>query len=69
MVKNLPENEGVVDSILGSERSTGERNGNPFQYYSLGNLMETCSLSKHGGYNPRGHKESDTTKHLNNKIE
>ena len=65
VVKNSPANAGDMHSIPGSGRSTGERNGNPLQYSCLGNLIETCSLSKHGGYNPQGHKESDTTEQLN----
>ena len=38
--KNSPANSGVVVSIPGSERSPGEGNGNPFQYFSLGNPMD-----------------------------
>ena len=37
LVKNLPANVGDAGSIPGSERSLGERNGNPVQYSSLGN--------------------------------
>ena len=43
MVKNPPANAGDVrdvDSILGSGRSPGERNGNPLQYSCLGNPMD-----------------------------
>ena len=43
VVKNPPANAGDVrDSglILGSGRSTGEGNGNPFQYSCLGNPMD-----------------------------
>ena len=36
MVKSLPANAGDVGSILGSERSPGEGNGNPLQYSCLG---------------------------------
>ena len=32
LVKNLPENLGDVDSILGLRRFPGEGNGNPLQY-------------------------------------
>ena len=42
VVKNLPANAGDtrdVGSILGSGRSPGEGNGNPFQYSCLGNPM------------------------------
>ena len=43
VVKNLPANTGDtrdVGSILGSGRSPGEGNGNPFQYSCLGNPMD-----------------------------
>ena len=40
MVKNPPTSAGVVGSILGSERSPGEENGNPLQYSCLGNLID-----------------------------
>ena len=43
MVKNPPTNagdEGDVGSILGSGRSPGEGNGNPFQYVCLRNPMD-----------------------------
>ena len=40
MVKNLPASAGDASSILGSERSPGEGNGNPLQYSCLGNLMD-----------------------------
>ena len=39
MVKNLPDNAGYAGSIIGSERSSGEGNGNPLQYTCLGNPM------------------------------
>ena len=42
VVKNPPAsagNAGDMGSILGSERSPGAGNGNPFQYSCLGNLM------------------------------
>ena len=35
VVKNLPGNEGVMDSIPGSGRSSGEENGNALQYSCL----------------------------------
>ena len=46
MVKNLPANVNAGDvrdtaSIPGLGRSPGEGNGNPFQYSSLGNLMDS----------------------------
>ena len=43
MVKNLPDNAGdprVIGSIPGSERSSGEGNGNSFQYSRLENPMD-----------------------------
>ena len=39
MVKTPPANSGDVGLIAGP-RSPGEGNGNPFQYSSLGNLMD-----------------------------
>ena len=36
-VQNLPANSGEAGSIPGSERSSGERNGNPLQYSCLEN--------------------------------
>ena len=40
MVKNLPANAGDMGVIPGSERSSGEGNGNPFQYSCLENPMD-----------------------------
>ena len=42
MVKNLSANEDIGDAglIPGSERSLGERDGNPVQYSCLGNPMD-----------------------------
>ena len=40
MVKNPPANSGDPGSIPGSERSAGERNGNPLQYSCLGNPVD-----------------------------
>ena len=40
MVKNPPANTGDMGSILGSEASPGEGNGNPFQYACLGNPVD-----------------------------
>ena len=40
MVKNLLANEQTPGFILGSGRSPGEGNGNPFQYSCLGNPMD-----------------------------
>ena len=56
MVKNLPP---VQEPGLGS--SPREDNGNPLQYSCLDNPYGQRSLV---GYNPRGHKELDTTEWL-----
>ena len=50
VVKNLPATAGDASSILGSERSPGERNSNLLQYSCLGNPMdrETCQATAHG---------------------
>ena len=40
VVKSLPVNTGDMGSVPGSERSSGEGNGNPFQYSWLGNPMD-----------------------------
>ena len=43
MIKNLPTNAGDIGdagSIPGSGRSLGEGNGNPLQYFCLGNPMD-----------------------------
>ena len=40
MVKNLPANAGDTSSIPGLERSPGEGNVNPFQYFCLENPMD-----------------------------
>ena len=52
------------DSIPGSGRSPGERNGNPLQYSCLRNPMNRGASWR---YSPWGHKESDTTEGLKNK--
>ena len=52
VVKNSLAN--AVDSVPESERSSGETNGNPLQYFCLENSMNR-------GYSPWVHKESDTT--------
>ena len=36
-------NAGDLDSIPGSERCPGEGNGNPLQYYCLGNPMDRAA--------------------------
>ena len=60
MVKNLPTNAGDVGSIPESGRCPREGNGNPLQYYCLGNLKNrgalwatVCGVAK----------ESDTTEY------
>ena len=40
VVKNLPGNKGEVGLIPWSERSPGERNGDPLQYSCLENPMD-----------------------------
>ena len=40
MVKNLPANAGDVALIPGLGGSPGEGNGNPLQYFYLGNPMD-----------------------------
>ena len=52
MVKNLPANAGDMGSIPGLERSPGEGNGNPLQFYHVGNPVDR-SLA---GCCPWGHK-------------
>ena len=62
MVKNQPANVADVGSIPGSGRSPGEGNGNPLQYYYLGNPMDR------GAWRAIVHgvaKESDMTYQLN----
>ena len=64
VVKNPLANAGDtrdLGSIPGLERSPGEGNGNPPQYFLPGKF--------HGqrgpvGYSPKGHKELDTTEHV-----
>ena len=50
VVKNPPANAGDAVSIPGSGRSPGEGNGNPLQYFHLGNPMHrgTWSTTVHG---------------------
>ena len=40
VVKNLLANAGNMGSVPASGRSPGEGNGNPFQYYCLGNPID-----------------------------
>ena len=64
MVKNLPAPAGDAEnagSVPGLGRYTGLGNCNPLQYSCLGKVPWT---EEPGGYSPRGHKESDTTKQL-----
>ena len=48
-VKNPPANAGDVDSVPGSGRSPGERNGNPLQYSYQDSPMDrgTCRATVH----------------------
>ena len=50
MVKNPPANAGDPGSISGTDRATGEGNGNPLQYSCLENSMDKRSLA---GYSSR----------------
>ena len=59
VVKNLPANAGDADSILGSERSPGEGNGNPLQYSCLENPTDRGA----GQATVHEVAESDTTEH------
>ena len=63
VVKNLPTNAGDVGLIPGLGRLPGEGNGNPLQFFCLGNLMDRGAwwATVHGVA-----KESDTTYQLNN---
>ena len=66
MIKNLPTNAGDIGdagSIPGSGRSLGEGNGNPLQYFCLGNPMDRGAWRVTVYGVP---KESDTTERLNN---
>ena len=64
-VKNPPAVQETVGSIPGSGRSPGEGNGNTFQYSCLENPHGQGSLV---GYNPWGHKESDTTEQISTRA-
>ena len=61
MVNNLPTNTGDVGSIPRSGRSLVEGNGNPLQYFCLGNPMDRGAwwAPVHGG-----RKELGMTKRL-----
>ena len=54
-------NAGDLGSITGSGRSSGEGNGNPFQYSCMEKSHRQRSLA---GYCLWGHKELDTTERL-----
>ena len=56
-IKASAHNAGDLGLILGSGRSPGEGNGNPFWYSCLEN-------SKERGYSPRGLKDLDMTERL-----
>ena len=61
VVKNPPANVGNVrdaGSIPGLERSPGRGHGNPLQYSSLENPMDSGAW---WGYSPWGHTELDMT--------
>ena len=62
MVKNPPANPGDAGFIPGSEKSPGEENGNPLQYFCLGDPMdrEASQATVHGVK-----KESEKTEQLN----
>ena len=55
VVKNPPANAEDTDSFPGLGRSPGEGNGNPLQYFCLGNAMDRVY-----GYSPRDHKRVQT---------
>ena len=60
VVKNPPENAGVIGSIPGLRTSHGLGNGNPLQYSCLGNPMDRGVW---WGYSPWTCKGSDVTEH------
>ena len=55
VVKNLPANAGNTGSIPGSERSPGDRNGNPLQYLRLEPWTEEPSGLESKGSQRVGH--------------
>ena len=64
VVKNLPANDGGATdsgSIPGSGKSPRGGNGNPLQYFFLGNPVDRGVW---WGYSPQGCKELDTTEWL-----
>ena len=58
MVKNPFANVGDAGLIPGWGRSPGEGNGNPLQYFCLGNPMDRGTW---WGYSPWGHKRVGST--------
>ena len=64
-VVNPPDNAEDASSILGSERSSGEGNGNPLQYSYLGNPMNrgACRAIVHGVA-----KESERTEAISQAV-
>ena len=62
MVKNLPANAGDLGSIPGLGRSPGVGNGNPLQYFCLGNAMDTGTwqLTVHGSQRVRHDRVTKT---------
>ena len=63
MVKNLLANAGDSGLIPGSERSPGERNGQPTLVFLPGKPHGQGGLA---GYKSMGSQELDTTQRLNN---
>ena len=59
VVKQLSAIQETPDSTPGLGRAPGEENGQPFQYSFLEYYMDRLTE-----YNPRGHKDSDTTEWL-----
>ena len=57
MVKNPPISAGNANSIPGSGRSSGEGNGNPFQY----SCLEIPWTEEPGGLQSMGSQEFDMT--------
>ena len=63
VVKNPSANVGDAGLIPGWGRYPGEANGNPLQYFCLGNPMARGTW---WGYSPWGHKRVGSTQRLNN---
>ena len=60
VVKNPTSNAGDVGSIPGSGRSPGEGNGNPLQYFCLGNTTDS------GAWKAKVHGVTKSRTQLNN---